>query len=67
MAEFDKVKYNNDFNAKTYDRLNIVVPKGQKAIIQEHAKSLGKSHNSYVVDLINSDLKSDDSSPTSTS
>lgn len=56
MSEFNKVKYNNDFNAKAYDRLNIVVPKGQKAVIQEHAKSKGKSLNSYVVDLIKSDM-----------
>lgn len=49
------------------DEFKIRVPKGEKTLIQEHAKSLGKSLNSYVVDLIHSDMKSDDSSPTSTS
>ncbi len=34
----------------------IRVPKGQKTIIQEYAKSQGKSLNSYVVDLINADI-----------
>ena len=56
MSEFDKVKYNNSFNAKTYDRLNIVVPKGQKAIIQAYAKAQGKSLNAYVVGLIADDM-----------
>lgn len=35
----------------------IRVPKGEKSIIQEHAKSKGKSLNSYVVDLIHSDME----------
>ena len=35
----------------------IRVPKGEKCIIQEHAKSKGKSLNSYVVDLIHSDME----------
>lgn len=38
------------------DTFVIRVPKGQKAIIQEYAKSQGKSLNSYVVDLINIDM-----------
>lgn len=45
----------------------IRVPKGEKVLIQEHAKSLGKSLNSYVVDLIHSDMKSDNEPPTSKS
>ena len=35
---YDKVKYNNEYNKQTYDRLNIQVPKGRKAIIEEHYK-----------------------------
>lgn len=60
MSEFDKVKYNNSFNAKAYDRLNIVVPKGQKAIIQEYAKAQGKSLNAYVVGLIMDDMSKEE-------
>ncbi len=39
-----KAKYNN----KTYDRINIAVPKGQKAKIQEAADRVGESINSYI-------------------
>ncbi len=49
------------------DEFKIRVPKGEKTLIQEHAKSLGKSLNSYVVDLIHSDMKSDNEPPTSKS
>lgn len=56
--KFNPTKYKNDFQKEKYDRLIINVPKGQKPIIQEHAKSLGKSLNSYVVDLIKSDMDS---------
>ena len=56
--KFDKVKYNNEFNKKAYDRLNIQVPKGKKEIIESHAKSKGyKSLNAYVNALIEVDMK----------
>lgn len=38
------------------DEFKIRVPKGQKIIIQEHAKAQGKSLNSYIIDLINKDM-----------
>lgn len=38
------------------DEFKVRVPKGQKVVIQEYAKSKGKSLNSYVVDLINTDM-----------
>ena len=45
--EFDQVKYQNEFKKKTYDRMELIVPKGQKAVIKEKAaqaqlKSQGK-------------------------
>lgn len=36
------------YNAKAYDRINIAVPKGQKAKIQEAADRVGESINSYI-------------------
>ena len=54
---YDKVKYNNEFNKQAYDRLNIQVAKGRKAIIEEHWKAKGyKSLNSYVNALIEQDM-----------
>ena len=31
--EFDPVKYKNDFNKETYDRISLLVPKGRKEVI----------------------------------
>ena len=47
------------YNAKAYDRIEIKVKKGQKEVIQKHAEEQGKSLNSYIVDLIESDMQDD--------
>ena len=39
MEKFNATKYKNDFTKEKYDRLNIQVPKGQKAVIEEHWES----------------------------
>ena len=49
------------YNAKAYDRIEIKVKKGQKEIIQKHAEEQGTSLNSYIVDLIESDMQDDKS------
>ncbi len=64
MAEekiFNPTKYKNDFQKEKYDRLIINVPKGEKAFIQEYARIMKKSLNSYVVDLIHADIQSGES------
>ena len=54
---FNQSKYANDFAKEKYDRLNIQVAKGQKAVIESHWKAKGyKSLNSYVNDLIARDM-----------
>lgn len=55
---YEKVKYNNEYNKQAYDRLNIQVPKGQKAVIENHWKTKGyKSLNAYVNALIQADME----------
>ncbi len=39
------------------DEFKIRVPKGQKQVIQDFAKSKGKSLNAFVYELIQKDLK----------
>ena len=58
MASEAKLKANEKYLKEKVDTFQIRVPKGQKSIIQEYAKSLGKSLNSYVVELIASDMQS---------
>ena len=57
MSSFNATKYKNEFTKEKYDRLNIQVPKGQKAVIEEYWKAKGyKSLNAYVNDLIQRDM-----------
>ena len=37
-----KMRANNKYNEKAYDRINITVPKSRKAEIKAHAESNGK-------------------------
>lgn len=46
----------NRYNAKTYDRVQIVVPKGRKAAIEAHAKQKGESVNGLVNALLRADM-----------
>ena len=50
--EFDQVKYQNEFKKKTYDRMELLVPKGQKAVIKEKAAAAGQSVNEYVYSAV---------------
>ncbi len=44
----EAIKYNNEFNKKTYDRINLTIPKGQKEVIQAIATAHGESVNAYI-------------------
>lgn len=46
--EFDQVKYQNEYKKKTYDRMELLVPKGEKAVIKEKAAAMGQSVNEFV-------------------
>lgn len=54
--KFDKIAYNNQFNANAYDRINLTVPKGKKDEIKAHAEILGESVNGYIWRLIQEDM-----------
>ena len=56
-VKFDKIAYNNRFIANSYDRINLIVPKGNKDRIKAHAEKNGESINRYINRLIDSDLK----------
>ena len=40
------------YNKKKYDRISVVVSKGQRQIIADFAKSQGKSLNRFICDAI---------------
>ena len=47
MAE-RKAKWQNDYIARTYDRVNLTMPKGRKEVIQAKADAHGESVNAYI-------------------
>ena len=46
--KFDKVAYNNSFNAQAYDRINLMVKKGKKDQIKDHAEQRGEKVNAFI-------------------
>ena len=44
------------YNKKAYDRINVIVPKGKRQAIKDHAASQGKSLNRYICDLIDLEM-----------
>lgn len=50
--EFDQTKYQNEYKKKTYDRMELLVPKGEKAIIKEKAVAAGQSVNEFVYSAV---------------
>lgn len=61
MAYKDKsnaIKYNNDFIRKKYDRINLILPKGKKEIIQNVAQTNNESVNTFINRAIDNELYS---------
>lgn len=50
------VKASNKYNAKAYDRIALLVKKGQRDVIREHAERKGLSLNGYINKLISDDM-----------
>ncbi len=45
------------YNKKAYDRINIIVPKGQRQIIKDFAASQGKSLNRFICEAIERQMR----------
>ena len=52
-------KAQNKYIAKAYDRVNLVLPKGQKDIIKAHAESQGESVNGFISRAIENQTERD--------
>ncbi len=49
----------NRYNAKAYDRINTIVPKGRKAELQAHAEQRGESLNGFINRAIDETIERD--------
>ncbi len=45
------------YNKKHYERIDLVVKKGQRQIIKDFAASQGKSLNRFILDLVEAEMK----------
>ena len=53
----------NKYKKTNYDRLELVVPKGQKDAIKAHAEARGESVNGFVSRAISEAMERDKASP----
>ena len=44
------------YNKKAYDRIDLIVKKGQRQIIKEFAASQGKSQNRFILDAVEAEM-----------
>lgn len=58
MAE-RKAKWQNDYIARNYDRVNLTMPKGKKEAVQTHAESQGESVNGFINRAIDQTMERD--------
>ena len=53
----------NKWMAKAYDRVNLTMPKGQKAEIQVHAQARGESVSGFINRAISEAMERDSTAP----
>ena len=62
--KFNQIKYQNEFIALKYDRVNLTLPKGQKETIKQHAeKHDGGSVNAFIQRAIAETMERDNAKP----
>ena len=52
----------NKYMKNNYDRINLVMPKGKKEVIQAHEAQRGESVNAYIHRAIDKAMREEDSS-----
>ena len=59
MADFDQIKYQNEYNKQKYDRTTIITPKGRKDQIKAAASAAGMSMNEFILAAIDAYMAAD--------
>lgn len=54
-----KTEYKNKWQAEKCDRISLVVPKGKKEAIKNHAESQGESLNGFISRAIDETMQRD--------
>ena len=53
----------NKYIQKNYDRINLTLPRGKKAELQEHAQANGESVNAFIARAIEKTLMEEKNNP----
>lgn len=62
MGEYEKISYNNKYNAEKYDRITIMAQKGTKEKLKAHADAHGDgSVNAFILRAISETVEKDNS------
>jgi predicted HicB family RNase H-like nuclease len=56
---FNQIAYQNEFNRKKYDRINLIMQKGKKERVRVAAAAAGQSVNEYINVAIDRALNAD--------
>lgn len=51
-----QTQWSNEYTAKAYDRISVVVAKGERNNIKEYATKKGMTVNRYITNLISADM-----------
>lgn len=54
---FNQMEYNSQYQKNNYERVVIIVKKGQKEKIKARAEALNMSTNAYITSLIEKDME----------
>ena len=57
--EFNQIKYQNEFKKANYDRVEILVKTGERAIIKEIAAAAGQNISEYINQAIKERMERD--------
>lgn len=61
VSEFNKIKYNNEYNKTAYDRFSLMLPKGYKLTLKEHTTKTNESVSSFIKRAIDNQIQADNS------
>lgn len=58
-GKYEKIAYNNQYNAEKYDRYSLMLPKGMKETYKAHAESRKESLNGFIQRAIRETIERD--------
>lgn len=57
QEKFNPTKYKNSFQKENYDKIGLLVPKGERAKLRAYAEARGQSLNSFILESIKKNME----------